>query len=65
MYLLEVGNEMASEFEAEIIDSGFESEKEFFKMVSSVNLHACGVEKFNEWKLNDGTKEGLEKLINV
>lgn len=42
---------------------GFESEREMFKMVSSVDLsNEETLLKFIAWKTNDGTKIGLEKV---
>lgn len=42
---------------------GFESEKEFHKMVSEVDLtDPSKMLKFLDWKQNDGTKQGL---INI
>jgi hypothetical protein len=44
--------------------NGFESEEEFFRLVSSVDLSTPGkIFAFTQWKLEDGTKDGLLKLI--
>ena len=43
---------------------GFESEKEFHKMVSSVDLTISEkMKQFLAWRDNDGTKEGLLKIL--
>ncbi len=43
---------------------GFENEKEFYKLVASVDITTTAeLASFNDWKLNDGTKKGLLKLI--
>jgi hypothetical protein len=42
---------------------GFDSEKEFHKMVSSVDLaNPIKLQAFLNWRDNDGTKKGLEKI---
>ena len=44
-------------------EMGFESEKEFHKMVANVDLSDPNkMKKFLEWKENDGTKQGLIKI---
>ena len=41
---------------------GFKSEKEFHKLVSSVDLtDTINMQMFLQWKQNDGTKKGLLK----
>lgn len=46
-------------------EMGFESEKEFHKMVASVELtNPIKMKLFLDWKENDGTKEGLLKIIS-
>ena len=43
---------------------GFKSEKEFHKLVSSVDLtDTIKMQMFLQWKQNDGTKKGLLKVI--
>ena len=43
---------------------GFNSEKEFNQMVASVDLTSLNkMQKFLEWRENDGTKTGLLKII--
>jgi len=43
---------------------GFESEAEMWSMVSKVDLtDPFTMQRFNEWKQKDGTKEGLVKII--
>ncbi len=45
-------------------EMGFESEKEFHQMVASVDLtNPTKMKMFLDWKENDGTKEGLLKVI--
>lgn len=42
---------------------GFDSLEEFNRMVSSVDLTTAeNLKAFKDWQMNDGTKEGLEKL---
>jgi hypothetical protein len=44
---------------------GFESEKEFHEMVASVDLtDQIKMKKFLDWKENDGSKEGLLKVLS-
>jgi len=45
-------------------ECGFESIEEMYSMISSVDLTntETGL-KFHDWKINDGTKEGLVKII--
>lgn len=44
---------------------GFESQEEFNRLVSSVDLtNTSTMQKFLDWKENDGTKQGLIKIIN-
>ncbi|MNX78091.1 hypothetical protein D3C86_1096620 [compost metagenome] len=44
---------------------GFASQEEFNKMVSEVDLSDLkDLIAFKDWQNNDGTKDGLEKLIN-
>jgi hypothetical protein len=48
-----------------IKEMGFESEEEFFRLVASVPLDTKEKMKaFEDWKFNDGTKEGLMRLHN-
>lgn len=52
--------------EAMLKTLGFESENELNQMVSSVDLSNPVVMKaFLEWKKNDGSKAGLEKVLEV
>lgn len=45
--------------------SGFKSLQEMTRMVASVNLTSPGaMEAFEDWKNNDGSKKGLENLLN-
>lgn len=42
---------------------GFESEREFYQMIAKLDLSLPGnLDKFNNWKNNNGTKSGL---INI
>lgn len=51
--------------ESAVQASGFSSQKEFFSMVSGIDLsNPDKLEKFIDWKDNDGTKAGLEKISN-
>lgn len=51
-------------FEELVIKKGFESEKEFHKLVSSPDISSPETfERFNQWKQNDGTKQGLIKAF--
>ena len=44
---------------------GFENEKEFHKMVSDIDLsNPIKMQKFLKWREEDGTKNGLLKVIN-
>ncbi len=44
-------------------DLGFKDKDEFFTLVAEADLTTPEkLESFNDWKLNDGTKEGLLKL---
>ena len=44
---------------------GFESVKEFHKLCATPNLsNGIVMEMFLDWKENDGTKEGLLKVID-
>lgn len=45
-------------------EMGFESEQEFNRMVASIDLSdSIKMVKFLDWRENDGTKEGLLKVI--
>ena len=45
---------------------GFESEREFHKLVSSVDLSSSQkIAAFKNWQNEDGTKEGILKLDMV
>jgi hypothetical protein len=45
-------------------EMGFENEKEFHKMVASVDLtNPTKMKMFLDWKESDGTKEGLLLLL--
>lgn len=45
-------------------EMGFESEKEFHELMSKPDLSdPKKMKMFLEWKYNDGTKEGLLKVI--
>lgn len=45
---------------------GFESEAEFHKLVSSVDLsNPTNLAMFLTWKQTDGTKQGLLKLFSL
>lgn len=45
-------------------DYGFESEAEFTKMVCDVDLtQTITFMRFNYWKTTDGTKKGLQKVL--
>jgi hypothetical protein len=52
------------DLEGVVKDLGFESESEFHRMVSSVDL-STPVKRtaFKDWQHNDGTKKGLMKLV--
>jgi len=51
------------ELEDLVKKNGFESEREFHKLVSSVNLSSPQkMAAFKKWKEEDGTKEGILKL---
>jgi len=54
--------EEETEMDKFVKEMGFESEKEFHKMVSSVDL-TKNMKAFLNWKEEDGTKIGLEKLL--
>lgn len=42
---------------------GFESSSEMLKMIASTDLTSPEkLNAFDDWKFNDGTKEGLQKL---
>lgn len=44
-------------------DLGFKDKDEFYTLVASVDITTTAeLAAFNNWKLNDGTKEGLLKL---
>ncbi len=44
--------------------NGFKGWSEMSKLIASVNLVDVDTSrKFNEWKLKDGSKEGLMKII--
>ena len=44
-------------------DLGFKDKDEFYTLVAEADLSTPEkFESFNNWKLNDGTKEGLLKL---
>ena len=44
---------------------GFESEQEFHRLVACVVLRdSCDVKTFKKWQSEDGTKEGLLKLLD-
>jgi len=50
--------------EEAIAEEGFSSPKEFFKMVSSVDLtNPVTYRRFFLWKEIDGSKKGLEKIL--
>ena len=43
---------------------GFESEKDFHSLMASVDIYTpTNMKRFLYWKENDGTKEGLLKVI--
>ncbi len=45
-------------------EMGFDSEKEFHKMVSSVDLtNPLKMKLFLRWKEEDGSKKGLEEIL--
>ena len=44
---------------------GFENEQEFHSMIAKVNFNKLGLATFREWQYEDGTKDGLQKLINL
>lgn len=45
---------------------GFEDQKEMNRLVSSVDLSTEeNVDRFNNWKMTDGTKSGLLILIEA
>lgn len=45
-------------------DLGFESEKEMSDLIARVDLNAPGAfEAFDDWRQNDGSKAGLEGLL--
>jgi hypothetical protein len=44
---------------------GFEDEREFYRLVASINLVTTeAVMDFENWQDNDGTKRGLVMLID-
>ena len=50
--------------EAMVRHQGFEDEREFHKMVASVDLRSPAARaRFHKWKMEDGTKAGLEALL--
>ena len=53
------------EKEVTIQELGFENEEELATLIGSVNLTPHNaVVKFQKWQHNDGTKHGLQELIN-
>lgn len=51
--------------EEAVLENGFTSPDEFFSMVAKVDLTSAEkLQQFKTWQNNDGTKAGLEKLIN-
>jgi hypothetical protein len=47
------------------ISLGFESAQEYNRLIGSLELETPGqLAAFKKWDAEDGTKEGLEKLIN-
>lgn len=54
---------MSSKSLEEVVkELGFESEKEFHKLVASIGFDLMGEARFTEWQLNDGSKNGLLKI---
>lgn len=52
------------DLEDAIKEFGFESEKEFHRLVASVDLSTPAKRTtFKDWQFNDGSKEGLLRLI--
>lgn len=50
--------------ETAVMEFGFESEKEFHRLIASVDLSTAEKRKaFKEWQFNDGSKVGLLKLL--
>lgn len=53
-------------FQKAVIDLGFRSEKEFFRMVAKVDLTSIlKTRRFKKWQYEDGTKEGLKKILKI
>jgi len=53
------------EIEELVAQLGFASEKEFFQMVSDADISTPDkLAEFQKWKDEDGTKQGLEKLMS-
>lgn len=50
-------------FNSKFIENGFKDSKEFVEL--STILLKKGIDLFNEWKSNDGTKKGLIKIIKT
>lgn len=48
--------------EKDVKELGFESLEEFFKLISSIDL-TKHLLSFKRWQQEDGTKEGLLKLV--
>lgn len=47
-----------------VIELGFKDEREFHRMVASYDISSEErMEKFRSWQLNDGTRNGLQTLI--
>ena len=47
-----------------VTDLGFESKEEFFVMVVKVDFTKVSISTFKAWQKEDGSKAGLERLLN-
>lgn len=54
---------MSSDFESQVVEKGFKDLAEFHSMVAKVDLGLVGLANFRKWQYEDGTKEGLQKLL--
>jgi hypothetical protein len=63
-YALTIVKERDISLEEIVKENGFESEKEFNKLVASVDISTYEkVVRFKKWQHEDATKEGLLKII--
>ena len=49
----------------DVKEHGFESEQELHQMVAQVDISDIdSIKRFKDWQNNDGTKEGLQEIID-